>query len=43
MPGRQGDWAVPRIGGELKEIYLHTRRDTRWKEVGVNSGHVGAL
>lgn len=33
MPGRQGDWAVPRIGGEVKEIYLHTRRDTRWKEV----------
>lgn len=33
MPGRQGDWSVPKAGGGLKEIYLHTRRDTRWKEV----------
>jgi hypothetical protein len=36
MAGRQGDWGAPSQGGELKEIYLHTRRDTRWQEVGVS-------
>jgi breast cancer 2 susceptibility protein len=36
MPARQGDWGLPTSGGNTKEIYLHTRRDTRWQEVGVS-------
>lgn len=36
MAGRQGDWGAPSQGGGLKEIYLHTRRDTRWQEVGAS-------
>ena len=31
MPGRNGDWSVPKPG--RAEIYLHTRRDTRWRLV----------
>jgi len=35
FPGRQGDWAIPKdvAGGALREIYLHTRRETRWHHV----------
>ncbi|ORX37738.1 BRCA2, oligonucleotide/oligosaccharide-binding, domain 1-domain-containing protein [Kockovaella imperatae] len=30
-PGRAGDWAVPHPNDTTtREIYLHTRRDTRW-------------
>ena len=32
IPGRNGDWRVPNAG-EMTEIYLHTRRDTRWKMI----------
>ncbi|KAL1406291.1 hypothetical protein Q8F55_007987 [Vanrija albida] len=32
VPGRSGDWSVPRRDS-ITEVYLHTRRDTRWKAV----------
>lgn len=33
VPGRNGDW-TPLVPGVEKDVYLHTRRDTRWKAVG---------
>jgi hypothetical protein len=33
MPAKTGDWSLPKPG-DKKEIYLHTRRDTRWNMVG---------
>ncbi|WOO83816.1 Breast cancer type 2 susceptibility [Vanrija pseudolonga] len=32
IPGRSGDWSAPRRDS-IREVYLHTRRDTRWKAV----------
>lgn len=36
-PGRQGDWSLPKSNegeaGAVKEIYLGTRRETRWMDV----------
>ena len=33
MPGRNGDWSVPKPDRAKAEIYLHTRRDSRWQRV----------
>ncbi|WVQ79198.1 hypothetical protein IAT38_001294 [Cryptococcus sp. DSM 104549] len=33
MPGRSGDWHLNRARTDKAEIYLHTRRDTRWQRV----------
>lgn len=33
MPGRNGDWSVPKPDRGKGEIYLHTRRDSRWQRV----------
>lgn len=29
-PGKSGDWSIPKSIGVKKEVYLHTRKDTRW-------------
>jgi len=36
VPGRNGDWSPPNTS-TTKEIYLHTRRDTRWQPVGARA------
>ncbi|WVQ77705.1 hypothetical protein IAR50_007395 [Cryptococcus sp. DSM 104548] len=33
MPGKSGDWRVNRNRTDKAEVYLHTRRDTRWQVV----------
>ncbi|KAK4689433.1 breast cancer 2 susceptibility protein, partial [Tremellales sp. Uapishka_1] len=35
IPARSGDWSLPKPvnGGVRPEIYLHTKKDTRWKVV----------
>ncbi|OWZ37873.1 breast cancer 2 susceptibility protein [Cryptococcus neoformans c45] len=30
VPGKSGDWRVGRRQSSMAEVYLHTRRDTRW-------------
>jgi len=34
MPSKAGQWGIPVPKDETREIYLNTRRDTRWQEVG---------
>lgn len=38
MPSKAGQWGIPVPKDETREIYLNTRRDTRWQEVGVDGG-----
>ncbi|WWC95810.1 hypothetical protein V866_002676 [Kwoniella sp. B9012] len=33
VPGRSGEWTLHRTRTDRAEIYLHTRRDTRWQPV----------
>lgn len=41
MPGKSGQWGIPVPKDEMREIYLNTRRDTRWQEVGGGGGEDG--
>lgn len=34
LPSKAGQWGIPVPKDEMREIYLNTRRDTRWQEVG---------
>ncbi|WVW86946.1 hypothetical protein I302_109002 [Kwoniella bestiolae CBS 10118] len=33
VPGKGGDWNIHRSRSDRAEVYLHTRRDTRWQPV----------
>ncbi|WWC73712.1 uncharacterized protein I206_107684 [Kwoniella pini CBS 10737] len=33
FPGKTGDWSTNRNRSDKAEVYLHTRRDTRWQPV----------
>ena len=38
LPSKSGQWGLPVPMGEMREIYLNTRRDTRWQEVEIEGG-----
>jgi hypothetical protein len=43
MPSKAGQWGIPVPKDETREIYLNTRRDTRWQEVGHAGGANSAM
>jgi hypothetical protein len=43
MPSKAGQWGIPVPKDETREIYLNTRRDTRWQEVGGEGGRNGGM
>jgi hypothetical protein len=43
MPSKAGQWGIPVPKDETREIYLNTRRDTRWQEVGGEGGRNSAM